>query len=341
MRYSREVVLFTALILASLLSWQLSLGASPDPKIIEEAKKEGQLVWWNTIAQDQCQILIDEFMKKYPFIKASYWRSGAVGVHNKVMLEARTGRYSWDVLSQTNPEYIVELKQRNLIASYHSPERGMFSDDLKDREGYWTSTYALPTGLGYHTKQVKSEELPRSYNDLLDPKWKGGKISIDNEGDELLVGLVQAWGYNQAVEYLKKLSEQDPVPGRGHTQRTQLLAVGEFPLAIAYTHTVEWAKFQGSPVDWVNLEPVVIKVDGIMLGSKAAHPNATKLFIDFILSQQGQELLQGFRRVTLRTGVEPNPPRLIKGVKRLVLTPEHFQNAPDSLKLYRKIFRLP
>ncbi|MBI4525823.1 MAG: extracellular solute-binding protein [Deltaproteobacteria bacterium] len=329
------------LILAIVLVWPLGLRASPDPKIIEGAKKEGQLIWWNTIAQDQCQILIEEFTKKYPFIKASYWRSGTVGLHNKVVLEARSGRYSWDVLSQTNPEYIVELKQKNLIAPYHSLERSMFSEDLKDKEGYWTSTYALPTGLGYNTKLVKKEDAPRFYNDLLDLKWKEKKISIDNEGSELLVGLIHAWGRDKALQYLTQLAAQEPVPGRGNTQRTQLLVIGEFPLAVAYTHTVEWSKFQGSPVDWVNLEPVVIKVDGIMLGSKALHPNAGKLFIDFMLSQQGQELLQRFRRVTLRTGVEPNPPRLIKGFERVVLTPEHFQNAPDSFKLYREIFRLP
>jgi len=329
-----------SLLFAAMLTVPLRLLASSDPKVIEAAKKEGQVLWWCTIAQDQTQKVIDAFMRKYPFIQASYWRSGSVGVHNKVMLEARAGRHSWDVLSETNPEYISELKQRNLIAPYQSAERNMYSEDLKDKDGYWTSTYALPTGLGYNTKLVKKEVVPKTYSDLLDPKWKG-KISIDNEGNEFLVGLIHAWGYEKAVDFFKKLARQDPVPGRGHTQRTQLLAAGEFPLALAYTHTVEWAKFQGSSVDWVNLEPVVIKVDGLMLGSKAPHPNAAKLFIDFMLSQEGQQLLHSFRRVTLRTGVEPNPPRLIKGFKRVVLTPDHFLSAPDSLKLYRKIFSLP
>jgi hypothetical protein len=211
-----------ALILVCLIVWLAPYaGAAADSKIIEAAKKEGQLFWLSTIAQDQSQKLIDEFMKLYPFIKANYWRSGSVGLHNKILLEARAGRPSWDVVSQ------------------------------------------------------------------------------------------------------------------------QLLAVGEFPLAIAYTHTVEWSRSQGTPVDWVNLEPVVIKFDGIMLGSKAANPNAAKLFIDFILSQAGQELLQSFSRVTLRDGVEPNPPRLIKGFKRIVLHPEKAQDAQQSLKTYRQIFGLP
>ena len=336
---SLRVEIAGALFVAVLLLG--SSTAAADPKIIEAAKKEGQLGWWTTIAQDQSQRIIEEFMKLYPFIKASYWRSGSVGLHNKVLIEARAGRPSWDVLSQTTPEFIDELKQKGVIAPYHSPERRHFSDDLKDKDGFWTGSYALPTGLGFNTQQVKREEAPKNYQELLQPKWKGKKISVDDESYEFLVGLMQAWGRGPAIEYFKKLAAQEPMMGRGHSQRTQLLAAGEFPLALAYTHTIEYAKAQGNSVDWVNLEPVVIKFDGIMLGSKAAHPNAAKLFIDFMLSQQGQTLLQSFRRVTLREQVEPNPPRLIKGFKRVVLHPEKAQDAKESLRLYRDIFGLP
>ena len=329
------------LISLLLLGVPPRLATSGETKIIDGAKKEGQLAWWSTIAQDQSQKIIEEFMKLYPFIKATYWRSGSVGLHNKILIESRAGQATWDVVSQTTPEFIFELKQKKLIASYDSPERSRFSADLKDREGYWTGTYALPTGLGFNTQQVKREEAPKSYNDLLDPRWKSGKISIDDENYELLVGLEQAWGKDRAVQYLKALAAQLPTVGRGATQRTQMLAAGEFPLAISYTHTVEWSKSQGNTVDWVNLEPVVIKFDGIMIGAKAPHPNAAKLFIDFFLSQQGQKLLQSFSRVTLREGVEPNPARLIRGFNRVVLHPEKAQNAQESLKLYRDIFGLP
>src|SRR6266542_3154476 len=209
------------------------------PKVIEAAKKEGELGWWSTIAQDQSQKIIEEFMKLYPFIKATYWRSGSVGLHNKIMIEARAGLSSWDVVSQTAPEFIAELKQRKLIAAFNSSERRHFSTDLKDKDGYWIGTYALPTGVGFNTQQVKREEAPKNYQELLNPKWKGKRISVDDESYELLVGLMQAWGRSAAIEYLKKVAAQEPMIGRGNTQRTQLLAAGEFPLAIAYTHTVE------------------------------------------------------------------------------------------------------
>jgi iron(III) transport system substrate-binding protein len=330
-----------AVILIALIFLCASLLPAADDKIVQAAKQEGELFWWSTIAQDQSQKMVDAFMKLYPFIKANYWRSGSVGLHNKILLEARAGRSSWDVVSQTTPEFIFELKQKKLIAPYNSPERNQFSTDLKDKDAYWTGTYALPTGLGFNTEQVKRDEAPKGYQELLNPKWKGRKISVDDESYELLVGLIQEWGKARAVDYLKKLAAQEPAIGRGNTQRTQLLSVGEFPLAVAYTHTVEWSKSQGTAVDWVNLEPVVIKFDGIMLGAKAAHPNAAKLFIDFVLSQPGQTLLQSFSRVTLRSGVDPNPPRLIKGFKRVVLHPEKAQDAQENLRLYREIFGVP
>src|SRR5499426_1888182 len=327
-----RVIFFCSL----LFPWDLR--AAPDPKVIEAAKKEGGLVWYNTLVQPHAKGVIDLFMKKYPFINAAFWRGGATQVHSRLMIEGRAGRYDWDVVSLTNLEFVFDLKQRNIISRYNSPEREMFSEDLKDQEGYWTGYYALPTGLGFNTRQVKKDQVPKTYEDLLAPMWKGKKISVDTEGQELLMGLIQAWGKEKAVDYLRKLAAQEPVLGRGNNKRIELTAAGEFPLVIAFTHSIEANKTKGAPVDWVNLEPVVVQVDSIMLGARAPHPNAAKLFIDFVLSQEGQELLQSNRRPTLRTGVEPDPPRLIKGFKRVVLHPDRSQSAQESLKLYREIF---
>jgi iron(III) transport system substrate-binding protein len=322
-----------------ILPWDLS--AAPDPKIIEGAKKEGQLVWYNTLVQPHAQGVIDLFMKQYPFIHATFWRGGGMQVYSKLMIESRAGRNDWDAVSLTNPEFVFDLKQRNIINRYNSPEREMFSEDLKDQEGYWTGYYALPTGLGFNTRMVRKDQVPKTYQDLLSPVWKGKKISVDTEGQEFLMGLIQSWGKEKAVDYLKKLAAQEPALGRGNNKRIELTAAGEFPLVVAFTHSIEANKTKGAPVDWVNLEPVVVQIDSIMLGARAPHPNAAKLFIDFVLSQQGQELLQSNRRPTLRNGVEPDPPRLIRGFKRVVLHPEKAKDAQEISKLYREILRLP
>ena len=192
--------------------------------------------------------------------------------------------------------------------------------------------------MGYNTELIKKEEVLQNYNALLESKKKGWKISIDNEGESLLIGLMKAWGREKAVEYLTKLAAQNVIPGRGNTQRAQAVAAGEFSLLIAYTHSIEWFKLQDAPIDWVNLEPAVVQINPVMLAAHASHPTAGKLFIDFILSKQGQALLQSFHRVTTHNDVKPTPSRLIEGFERVVLYPEDHQTLVESSKLYKKIF---
>jgi ABC-type Fe3+ transport system substrate-binding protein len=241
-------------------------------------------------------------------------------------------------VSLTDPEGVLDLKQRRLIVPYKSSERGTFGEDVKDSEGYWTGYYALPTGLIFNTKAVRPEEVPKTYEELLLPKWNGSKISIDTEGNELLTGLRIVWGKQKALAYLKRLAAQQPVRGRGNNARIELAAAGEFPLALAFTHTAEAIKQKGGPIEWINLEPVVVQVDSLMLGARAPHPNSGRLFIDFLLSEEGQTLLQKLNRPVLRTGVDPIPARLSKGYQRVVLQPEHASDRQSDVQLYKEIF---
>ncbi len=338
---SKSFVFFLISLLSLAVSaWEPASAASTDPKFVEGAKKEGRLDWWTTANQEVAKKVTDAFMKKYPFVKANYWRSGTLGLNNKVMMEAQVGRQSWDVLTQS-PLFFTEMQQRQLIAPYDSPERSMISDDLKDRDAKWTAIYVLPYGLGFNTDMVKRKDVPKTYNDLLLPKWKGKNISVDTQAFTMLIGLMHAWGREQAIAYFKKLAAQDPVPGRGNTRRTQAVAAGEFPLVIAFTNSIEDAKSKGAPIDWVHLEPVVLQPQPTMLGRQATHPNAGRLFIDFLLSKEGQTVFQSLRFITTRRDVRPIPPRLIEGYKRVVLHPDLLKNAREDLKLYRSILGIP
>ena len=209
---------------------------------------------------------------------------------------------------------------------------------MVDDEGYWTAYYVNPYVLGYNTKMVKKDEVPKTYEELLEPKWKGKKISIDDSAYGLLAGLIHAWGKEKAVGYFKKLAAQEPVVMRGNTNRVQLAMAGEYPLIIAYAPTIQRETSKGHPMDWVPLEPVPVQVNPMMLAAKAPHPNAGKLFIDFLLSKAGQKMLVGFRRIPVREDVEPDPPRLFRGYKRIVEHPEDYKNFNATIKLYQEIF---
>lgn len=313
--------------------------ASPDPKLIEAAKKEGEMVYYTTMTLSQSKKVVDKFEKKYPFIKVELFRTGGGPLLNKIQTEARGGRYAWDVVSGRG-EMVLPLMDAKFLAPYRSPESKTIEEDLVDNEGYWTAYYVNPYVLGYNTNLVKKEDAPKTYEQLLDPKWKGNKISIDDEAYGLLSGLIRAWGREKAVSYFKKLAAQDPVLMRGNTNRVQLTVAGEYSLIVAYAPTIQRETSRGAPIDWVPLEPVAVQVNPMMLAAKAPHPNAAKLFIDFLLSKEGQKMLVGFRRIPIRPDVNPDPPRLFKGYKRIVEHPEEYKNFSETVKLYQEIFRL-
>lgn len=319
-------------------SWSASAArAGSDAKIIEAAKKEGAVSYYTTMTLSQSKKVVDKFQQKYPFIKPELFRGGGDEVLNRILNEARGGLNAWDVVS-TRGDSVLTLRNAKLIAPYRSPESKFIDRDMVDDEGYWTAYYVNPYVLGYNTKLVSKEEVPKNYDQLLDSRWKGKKISIDDSAYGFLAGLIRAWGKEKAVEYFKKFAAQEPVPQRGNTNRVQLTMAGEYPLIIAYAPTIQRETSKGHPMDWVPLEPVPVQVNPMMLASKAPHPNAGKLFIDFLLSKEGQKMLVGFRRIPVREDVEPDPPRLFRGYKHIVEHPEDYKNFNKTVRLYQEIF---
>ena len=329
------LLIFSILAIPSV-SWSQG---KPDPKLIEGAKKEGQIVYYTTMTLDQSKQTVDRFEKKYPFIKVTLFRTGGGPLLNKIFTESRGGRHDWDVVVGRG-EMVLPMMQRKLLASYPSPESKMIDEQLVDKEGFWTAYYVNSYVLGWNTKLVKREDVPKTYDALLNPKWKGGQISLDTEAYGMVEGLKRAWGQEKAIAYLKKLAALDPVLKRGNTERVQLVVAGEYPLIIAYNQTIQRLTSRGAPIDWLPLEPAVTQVNPVMIGSKAPHPNAARLFYDYILSKEGQEELRSYQRIPVRKDVEPDPPRLFRGFKYVIENPEDYKDFDSTVKQYLEIFKL-
>ena len=306
--------------------------------LIEHAKKEGKVAWYTTMNVSQSKPVMDAFQKKYPFIEPVLYRAGGGALLNRVLNEARAGKHDWDVVGGRG-EMILAFKEKNLLASYASPEAQMMDSDLFDKQGYWYTYYVVPVVLGYNTDLVRREEIPKSYADLLEPKWKGKKISIDTEAYLLLQGLISAWGKEKAVNFIKQLAAQEPVMMRGTTERITMAAAGEYPLVITYAHSIQRMVTKGASIDWVALEPAVVEIDPLMIGAKAPHPNAARLFLNFLLSKEGQEMLIGLERIPARRDVEPKPRRLFRGYRRIVERPEDYKDFSENVKLFETIFK--
>ena len=185
---------------------------------------------------------------------------------------------TWDVLLGGGGLF-QPLLEANLIASYHSPQREAVSDALNDSEGYWSGYYINPYVLGYNTTLVNEDEIPKSYDELLDPRWKGNRIAIDSTAHGLLRGLAAAWGEDKAVAYLKQLADQQPVMARASITAVDSLHTGNVSMVIARAPVIHgYKKKLGSPIDWIFLEPIVAQLDAVMLSAQSPQSQCRAAF---------------------------------------------------------------
>jgi iron(III) transport system substrate-binding protein len=281
--------------------------------IIAKAKEERVFVYYSTMDIRDGTALVHAFQKKYPFIEPKLFRLGSTQVVVKVLQEHRGGVHLFDVLSVTSFQF-YEIFKENLFQRYDSPERRPFDDDFKDKEGYWVSAYHNASVMAYNTNLLKPPDLPKSYDDLLAPKWKG-KMLMDSRETEWYASMLQIVGREKGLRLMRGLAKQDLSFRPGRTLITQVLAAGEAPLAVNdYDHLVQSAKKRGAPVESWPVPPVISRVTPIALGRYAPHPNVGKLFIDFTLSEEGQKILRGFGRSSARKGIEPDDLQR-KGIK--------------------------
>jgi len=306
--------------------------------IVAKAKEEKVFVYYSTMDIRDGTALVHAFQKKYPFIEPKLFRLGSTQVVVKVLQEHRGGAHFFDVVSATSFQF-YEMFKENLFQKYDSPERRAFDDDFKDTEGYWASAYHNASVVAYNTNLLKPQDLPKSYDDLLDPKWKG-RMLMDSRETEWYASMLQILGREKGLRLMRGLAQQNLSFRPGRTLITQVLASGEVPLAVNdYDHLVQSAKKRGAPVNSLPLTPVVSRATPIAVGRYAPHPNVGKLFVDFTLSEDGQKILRGFGRSSARKGIEPDELQR-KGIKLYVSDISLAKDYARYDKEFKEIFGL-
>lgn len=314
------------------------LAAQPLQKIIEEAKKEGTVVFYTVLSLPDSQALVKGFQQKYPFLKCELFRLGAEKMRTKILTEARADRHLFDVTSMDVVETGV-LQGRRILAPFKAPSRDAIPAGLKDEEGYWAAIYTRQFVLAYNTQLVPGKEAPKDWTELLSPRWKG-KIGMDKEEVEWYAALAEYWGREKARQFLRALAAQDPALHQGHTLIAKLTVAGEFPLSIAYASRVEEMKGKGAPIDWVDTtDPVVTSPSVISLSARAPHPNAARLLIEYVLSREGQMILRDRFRVTARSDIPPLTPKLdLKRLRAFFVNPKIAGRYSEFQKDYKEVF---
>ncbi|HWH78768.1 MAG TPA: extracellular solute-binding protein, partial [Candidatus Binatus sp.] len=206
----------------------------------------------------------------------------------RVVTEARAGRHLVDIVGVSRLN-MMSLVQRGLMLSYEAPERRYFDAAFKDQRGFWTAFYVNPEVLAYNTHMVTAAGAPKNYQELLEPRWRG-KLVLEQTAVEWFASLVQFWGEERGVAYMQSLAKQNLKTLNGNTLITQLVAAGEHAVAISLNGPrVELTKQRGAPIDWNALDPIVVDAVTVGIAAKSPHPNAAKLYLNFVLSKEVQE----------------------------------------------------
>jgi iron(III) transport system substrate-binding protein len=287
----------------ALLSWwpasaQVAASAGADAafdadrteKLIAGARKAGAVTVYSSANQDDMALLAGAFEKKYG-VKVLAWRASSEQVVQRGVTEARAGRFDADVF-ETSGTAMESLHREKLLLPVKSPALAALNPAALTAHGEWTGTRYNVFVAAYNSQLVRHEELPRSYDDLVAPKWKG-RLGIEADDSDWFGALMDQLGEDRGLGLFRRIAAANGISVRkGHTLLAGLIVSGEVPLAIAtYAYRVEQLKNKGAPVDWFTLAPVVARFDGVGVSRHAPHPDAAVLFFDFMLTD-AQELLR-------------------------------------------------
>jgi iron(III) transport system substrate-binding protein len=258
-------------------------------RLVEGAKKEGVVSIYTSMPQDDMAALTSAFEAKYG-VKAKVWRSGSEKILQRGLLEAKANRFEVDVFETNSPEMEVLSREKVLIAG-NSPYLSELIPQAIPSHKEWIATRLNIFTCAYNTKLVRKEDLPKTYQDLLDPKWKG-KLAVEADDSDWLAETVMKMGEEKGIALFKEIARKNGVSVRkGHTLLGNMVASGEVPMALTlYNYKIEQMKNSGAPVDWFSLDPTIARPNSNGVARSAPHPHAALLFQDFELSE-GQVIL--------------------------------------------------
>ena len=283
-------------LVQSLLALVLTLMSAPglaEDGRVEAARKEGKVVWYTSLALPSSEKVAKLFEAAYPGLKVEVHRTGSQRILQRVMQELGANIKNVDVIHTSDAGHYVLLKEKKLLMKYTPAGVEGFPAGFKDRDGYHYGLRATVTVIAYNTKAVSAAEAPRTWKDLLDPKWKGKLVTAHPGYSGVIATHVLALVHLHGWEYWKQLAQNKLMLVQSAVDPGGVVASGERPVAVnGGDYTFYQLKKQGNPVEIVYpKEGVPLVVSPSAIAAFAPHPNAAKLFTDFIFGPDVQQVL--------------------------------------------------
>src|SRR5574341_501409 len=314
---------FISLLIVLFFAWTPT--KAQDSPYMPGAKGEGEVVFYVSAALTTGVAVAKAFENRYPFLKVQIYRTSGENMVNKITTEKRAGKVLFDLVYGAAVPFLPPL---GVLQPYASAAAAAYPAMFRDASGMWVGVSANYYVLGYNTRLVPRDDVPKSWDDLLNPKWRR-QIAMDPEEFTWLGAMEESLGAEKSRKFMTSLAQQEIQWRKNHTTLAQFMAAGEYPIALVYAHNVEAMKENGAGVEWVKTtKPLVVDLKSVGLSAKPPHPNAARLFFDFILSTQGQKAILQDKKIPLRPGILPqNSP----------LNPSALELYPTPPKVYRDL----
>ncbi|MEO5845496.1 MAG: extracellular solute-binding protein [Caldimonas sp.] len=258
--------------------------------LADGARKEGELSLYTSLTAEEIAALAAAFERRYG-VKVKSWRAGSENVLRRVVTEGRAKRSEVDVVETNGPELEV-LVREGLLRPLRSPHQRDLLPQALQSHGQWVGSRVNMFVHAYNTRLVGRDELPRSYADLAHPRWKG-RLGIEAEDEDWFMMVVRELGEERGLKVFREIAQANGFSVRkGHTLLAGLVASGEIPFAITvYSHGAEKLKEKGAPVEWFAIPPAIGRANGAGISRLTSRPHAAALFVDFLLSPEGQAII--------------------------------------------------
>jgi iron(III) transport system substrate-binding protein len=270
---------------------ELATYAGPDrtERLIAGAKKEGVLTVYSSMTSDDQRVLVDAFFKKYG-VKLQFWRASSESILRRTLIEHRANRFDVGAI-ETSAAEMESLHREGLLQEVRSPHLADIVPAALRSHREWVGDRLNIIAAGYNTKLVRKDEVPKSYEDFADPRWKG-RLGIESDDAVWFGALANALGEEKIVKLFRDMVRVNGVSVRkGHTLLANLVVSGEVQFALTlYHYKAEQLKNSGAPLDWYVIPPGFARFLGTGVLKRAPHPHAAVLFLDFML-YEAQQLL--------------------------------------------------
>ena len=323
-------------ITPALFVWLSVLGAAAltaaDEKTVELARKEGRLSFYTSMAAEESKLLADAFQAKYPFLRVEISRLSSEKLLQRIITEQRAGSNLFDVVTNSGMEVYL-LAKMGLLARYVSPEAQAFFADSRDSAGRWVDMYSNLRVIAYNTRLVTKEKIPQRYEDLLNPVWKG-QIGFPEGQVAWYATMLHVMGEGSGRKFFQGLARKDLQYRAAPVSITQFVAAGEFNLGFVYENQVLRIKKRGAPIEVAPLPFVTKNMHPLALSAAAPHANAGKLFIDYVLSKEGQLFIKNLGRVISRAEIPQEEFARIKMIPEDVAIADRINQVTEEYRKY-------